>query len=51
MDIKIESFLTVCKEHKNTCKGDCNVSMFFLGQIYKDLVHRELNEEEKKLFI
>jgi len=51
MDIKQQSFLTVCKEHKERCDGACNVSMYFLGEIYKDLVERELTEEERKLFI
>jgi hypothetical protein len=46
-----ESFLTVCKEHKERCTGECNVSMFFLGNIFKEIVHRELTEDEKNIFI
>lgn len=46
-----KSFLTVCKEHKEKCTGECNVSMFFLGNMFKQLVGRELTEEEKKIFM
>jgi len=51
MNIKEQSFLTVCKEHKERCDGYCNVSMYSLGEIYKDLVKRQLTEEEIKLFM
>lgn len=46
-----QSFLTVCKEHKEKCNSEnCNVSMFALGQIFKNLIGRELTEEESKIF-
>lgn len=45
-----QSFLTVCKEHKERCEGSCNVSMFFLGQTFKKLVGRDLTKEEQKVF-
>lgn len=46
-----QSFLTVCKEHKERCDGNCNVSMFYLGQTFAKMVGRELTEEERKIFI
>ena len=46
-----QSFLTVCKEHKEKCDGNCNVSMFALGKMFRDMVGRELTEEENKIFI
>lgn len=50
-NITLHSFLTVCKEHKDRCHGDCNVSMYMLGRLYMNLVGRELTEEERKLFM
>ena len=46
-----QSFLAVCKEHKERCNGNCNISMFFLGQTFKKMVGRELTEEERNIFI
>lgn len=46
-----QSFLAVCREHKEKCKGDCNVSMFALGRIFRGLTGRELTDEELKIFI
>ena len=47
-----ENLITTAKWHKKQCKDtECNVSLFMLGRVYSQLIGRELNKREFKIFI
>lgn len=47
-----ESLITLAKEHKRKCDSpDCGVSLYMLGKVYKELVDRNLTDEEWKVFV
>ena len=46
------NLLELAKEHKKNCqRQNCNISIWVIGEIYKELVCRELTPEEIQLFI
>ncbi len=49
--LRAHTLLELVKEHKKTCDGMCSLSMFSMAKIYRELVRRELTEEEELIFI
>lgn len=45
-----DSLLKIVKHHRANCNGDCDLSLYPLRHIYKDLVGRELKREEEVFF-
>lgn len=49
--IEALNILSVAKWHKEHCEDtECNVSLYMLGETYRNLVERETTAEERKTF-
>ncbi len=45
------NLLKLAKDHKKKCDGDCSISLFLVGEVYKELLGRALTDKERKVFI
>lgn len=46
------NLLKLVKHHKENCKSaDCGVSLWIMSEIYRELLCRELTEEEIEIFM
>lgn len=47
-----ENLLRLAKWHKRHCHDEsCNVSLYMLGEVYSEILGRDLTKEEGKIFL
>jgi len=45
-----DNLIRIAEEHKKSCAGDCNISLFLVGKAYEKIVNRKLTKKEFNIF-
>lgn len=50
--LKASVLKTLCEQHKRDCQdGNCGIVLFYMRELYKELIKRELTQEEELSFL
>lgn len=50
-DMIAQSILAMAQDHKSVCCGECNVALFHFRDIVRQLLERDLTQEEELILL